>query len=527
MALDRARVKLALARRWPLLVGLAVFLLHLVYLWPGGPWTRRTDALILGQDEGTVLYDSLRISRGEVMYDDFFMFQGPVFYYANAGLFLLTGGPSIGAARLLHLLWTAASAALLAVLVARYAGRLAGIGAALVHACVLVPMWPFAYSHWLAETLALAGLVFLTREETRPRDQVLGGACMGLSLMTIQSVGLPVLVAAVGALAAPGLGARDWRAALRRPGLVLAGAAAAVGPIALYFAAHGALGDLYYAMFVWTKNNYRAGQGQAITYAWWVEEAVKMHRLHMAAPWRSLAVAGLRLTQYLPYASLAGAAVAAPIALWRLAKRREGYGFAIAAGVALAGCSPLWLAPLRPDLTHVAYVGSLGMVGAAVALAPAVKRWRAARVGATALFCAAGLAMLVNYGAKTALTWKASRKLGTWRQEALKLPNAARLAKLAGKDERIVVGAMSGFYYMYVRPAAVPFTYIPAGWVALFTEPQWRRLADAIVTRRPRAMSFIGKQWGEIVKRRPELEKLYRNEGGLLVRVAPAPAAPR
>ena len=158
------------ARRWwPL--ALLVVLLHLPYLLPGGPWARNPTPLILGQDEGTVLYDSHRIETGQVMYRDFFEFQGPVFYYLHAALFALIGGPSVLAARLLGLLISAAGATLLALLVARFAGRIAGVAAALIHACLLVAMWPFDYPHWLAEALAIGGLVLCARDGSRPRDR--------------------------------------------------------------------------------------------------------------------------------------------------------------------------------------------------------------------------------------------------------------------------------------------------------------------------------------------------------------------
>ena len=93
------------------IVGIFLFavIAHLPYLFPGGPTACHSKPLFFSIDEGTVLYDSFRITCGEVMYRDFFEFQGPVFYHIYAGLFALTG-PSLTAARALNLLITALTA---------------------------------------------------------------------------------------------------------------------------------------------------------------------------------------------------------------------------------------------------------------------------------------------------------------------------------------------------------------------------------------------------------------------------------
>jgi hypothetical protein len=508
------------ARSWPWLLSLAaaIALLHLPYLWPGGPWARLPVALYLGQDEGTVLYDSWRIDQGQVMYRDFFEFQGPIFYYLHAALFALTG-PSITAARALHLLVTAAGSTLLAVVVARFAGRLVGLGAAAIHAFILLPMWPFAYPAWLAEALALAGLALVARDETRPRDEILGGACFGLSLMTIQSVGLPVLVAAAAAAAAPGLAAREARRALLRPARIILGAAAAILPILLYFAAHGALGSLGYAMFRWSLHNYRLGQGPAVTYAWFVDQAIRQH-LVVAAPWRWFHILGLGITWVLPFLAVASAAVVAPLAAARLLRRRPlapgEAGMVATAAAALAAVSPLWLAPIRPDLTHVAYLGSFGLIGLALLARLLIQATPRAQIATNAMVATAGAAMLLAYSHKTVYTWSASRALGNWREVALTLPSARQVDDVVSPGGTIVVGAMGGFYYLFLRPAAVAHTYIPATYAAYLDDAQWRRLADDIAVRRPEAMLFVGRQWSEITKRRPDLAARYRNDGGLL-----------
>lgn len=128
-------VERVICRQHVFIIGVFAFsvLVHLPYLAPGGPSTRYPWPLGLVLDEGTVLYDSYRITCGQVMYLDFFQFQGPVFYYVHAGLFALTG-PSLTAARALNLLITSLTATLIALLVRKRLGLLACAGAAAVHA---------------------------------------------------------------------------------------------------------------------------------------------------------------------------------------------------------------------------------------------------------------------------------------------------------------------------------------------------------------------------------------------------------
>lgn len=507
-------------RLWPVAVALLVVIVHLPYLWPGGPWTRRPGPLILGQDEGTVLYDAHRVETGQVMYRDFFEFQGPVFYYAHAALFAAAGGPSLTVARAFGLLVAAAGSALLAVLVARFAGRAAGAGAALIHAFVLVPMWPFDYPHWLAETLALAGLVLVVREDPPPRAQLGAGAFLALSLFTIQSVGLPVLAAVLAASALPGLASRDVRRALVAPARIVAGAAAVAVPILAYFGAHGALDDLAYAMFVWPMKHYPLGQGGATSYGWGMDSSLREHQQSFRGPWLALASFCLHLIYVLPALAVVAAVAGAAVAIHRLVRRRgDGFPAVTAAAAALAAVSPLWLAPVRPDIVHVACLGSFGLVGGAALLGLLLARaGRAARARVAAAFCLVAAAGGVSYAYKTAATWPASRALGDWREESLKLNDAKRLDGETRPGDTIVVGAMGGFYYLYVRPSAVPNTYIPATLPAYLSDAQWQRIADDVAANKPRALLLIGKQWAEILKRRPELDGLYRRSGGLLLR---------
>jgi hypothetical protein len=510
---------------WLAAVGAAVALLHAPYLFPGGPAARDAAPWKLMQDEGTVLYDAARMAGGEVMYRDWFEFMGPVFYGVYAALFRVTG-PSVTAARALSVMTTAAAAMLLALLVARFAGRVAGAGAAAVYALAFVPFWPFAYPQWLAAAWTLGALAVLTAARAGPRHEWAGGVLLGLACATIQSVGVPALVAAAGAAAAPGLAARDARAALLRPARVLAGAVVVLAIFAAYYAARGALGALAFDLFVWPFRHYGHGQGD-LPYAAYTDAWTKAHRA-LAAPWRWGGVLSLQVTRLAPVAAVPAAALAAVEALRRVWRGDADTRFATAAGAGVACVAPLLLRFTRQDLTHVAFLGAFGLCAVAAVCAPRGAPSRATRIAAAVLFGLAGVAAAASYGSKLALSWAKSRGLGDWDAEVMKLPDSAWLAAAAPPGARVVIGAdYAGWRYLTLRPAAVAHTLLPQNALDYLADAQWQRLAAEIAARRPAAMLLTGAQWTRLCAARPDLAALYRTIGGArFVLAGPAPPAP-
>jgi hypothetical protein len=505
---------------WPAgLLFAGCVLLQLCYLFPGGPLTRGTTPLDLVRDEGTVLYDSLRIAHGAAMYRDFFEFQGPVFYHLYAGVFALAG-PSLPAARLLQILIAAGGSVALAMLVARFAGRWAGLGAALVHTCMLVPLWPVAYPHWLAETLALSALVLICRDRPDPRRDLVAGILLGLCLATILSLGLPVLVAAVGTAAALGLPAGHLRPALERAGWILLGAAAPLVLIALYFAARGALSDLVYCSITWPLGEYARAQQDAVEYAAFTQQFIQAHA-GLTQPWRWLGVFGLKLTRWLPRCALWALPITAWATLRLWIERAVTSGAVLLSVTSLAALTPLFAGKIRPDLTHVAMLASFGLCGAAVLVGPFAAQWRPARCVVSVGFLLVGLATLANYAYKLQSTWEASRRKESFIAELretdrsyLALQNIFdRVEARVPPGQPMVVGSLEGFHYMFLRPAAVWYTALP--WHEpddYLSDDQWRRIADEVATRSPLLMALVPYQWQRMIAFRPELVERYRGD---------------
>ncbi len=458
--------------RWPAPLVLVAIALHLVYLWPGGPDGHSLSARALAIDEGTVLYDSLRITRGAVMYRDFFEFQGPVFYYLHALLFAATGA-SVLAARVLFVASSAISTGVIASLATRVGGRWAGAGAGAFHALVLVPMWPHAYPHWYAETFVLLGVAL--QLDAAPRSLRLGaaGLCFGLAALTIQSLGGPCLVAAVAAAALVPLSERRVSDAGRAALPIVAGALVPVGIAAAYFAATGALDQWIYDTLVWPSTHYGLMQTDARHYGAHFGALLDAHKA-MPAPLFLLAILAWGVLLALPFATL-------PTAVRALRALRAGERSAQAplslSLVALAAIVPLWLGVTRPDVTHVAFVAGLSLP---VAFATHVALARSARI--------VGIAMLAAtvpvYGFKLVTTIDAPPTTD-WREAAT--ANSRDILELVPPGDTAVLALGGGFTHLYGPASAISFTYLPQP-PGYYTEPQWRRMAKEIAQHRPAAL---------------------------------------
>jgi len=492
------------------IIGVFVFAVvaHLPYLFPGGPSPRYTWPLNLAIDEGTVLYDSFRITCGEVIYRDFFQFQGPVFYHIYAGLFAVTG-PSVAAARALNLLVTALTATFIALLVARSLGHVAGAGAVAVHACLLVPMWPYAYPHWLAEAFAFAGIYLLATSSGRARRELAGGAFLGLSAATIHSLGLPILATCMAALAMPGIVHRSWRETCVRPLRVFAGALLSVAPFILYLGIRGAFDQMWDAMFEWVFKHYPEGQKDAamLGYGAYLQSYIITHA-RVSWPWRDLAVIALRFIKLLPLFAVWGAITATMQAVIDTRRRSLDYGYLVIGIAAIAGTAPLLLGITRVDMVHIAFVGSFGLCGAALALQPLVTWKPRFRLPVAIAWAIVGVLVIANFGAKTIMTYQASRKMQGWRGEILKLGMGSWIDTNLGPDERIVT-AHGGLQYLYIRRAAVGFTFLPHGAPRYYSDEQWRKLGGQILKALPPVIEVTVEQWLQLTQRTPELKQLY------------------
>jgi hypothetical protein len=422
-------------------------------------------------------------------------------------------------------LWSLAAMAL-AQLVGCRLGRRAGTAAAAIHAAILVPMWPLAYPHWLAELFAVLGLLLLARRSDWRHD-LAGGALLAAALLTIQSLGAPVLFAVVVASSWPGLVQRDWRASLTRPARIALGAAALLGPAVAAFASRGALGPMLDDMFAVTLSQYPRFQAEARSYAANLRELLDVHAA-LSRPWSWFGAASLAATAALPIAAagvgtVIAAAAARALASPRAPARPDAATILLAAGC-LAAVSPLWLAPSRHDISHIAFLGSFGLIG--LSLVPRSSRagsaepWAAVLGALLTLVAACGLG---SYAAKWATGSSHSMAMGSFRQQVASLGNRyqalpgvyARIAATVPRGESMFFGELGGFHYFYLRRAATSFTLLPVGSQDDFmTQAMWRQAADEIADRRPAIVLLMPYQYQQLLRARPDVFAGYAPEPG-------------
>ncbi|MBM4290536.1 MAG: hypothetical protein FJ138_03115 [Deltaproteobacteria bacterium] len=206
------------------------------------------------EDAAGITYSADLLLRGGLPLVDTVEMKSPGPFFILAGWWALAGR-SMESAQLLGALWALlAAAGVGAGAWALYGSRLAALAAAALYVA-LSPLMDSAdinYGAWLMAPYAWAGAALCAAWR---RD---GGWAWGLSgallvagaLMKQQ--GATLILAALGAALAlhPGGGAGALRARARRLSLLAAGAAGAFAPLALFYGARGALGDLIEQYFL-------------------------------------------------------------------------------------------------------------------------------------------------------------------------------------------------------------------------------------------------------------------------------------
>lgn len=229
-------------------------------------------------DEGAMLTNAAKILRGAVFYRDLDAYPFPAATYALA-LSMRIFGEHFTVARVL------AAALYLVSLVGLYTAAVAVLDlrrAALFGVLVvaLKPLvWPaftlFLYSEF-AFAFGCAALAVLLGPGERGRVRWgLAGLCVGMTVMSKQSLGIYLGLACLALAVVPDLlvgGPRDpWRERLSRVGAFVAGGAAVVLPFLGYFATQGVLGSLLESGLVRPFTGYLPTSGVSFLppLAWW------------------------------------------------------------------------------------------------------------------------------------------------------------------------------------------------------------------------------------------------------------------
>jgi dolichyl-phosphate-mannose-protein mannosyltransferase len=209
-----------------LFLGLAFFLTMLLQ-----------RSFIVQSDEGYTLGAAWQIWNGRKMYEDFRQFVGPGSGYSVYFLWVLTGGPTFFAARVLSLLLSFSS--IVAIYLILKSRGIRGLAlAASVLAWVIAGAQYVMLNHNAFSSYAAAWLLFFllraqdrdrAGEAPRLRDHIFVGIAAGIVLLFLQTKGLILLAAS----AAFTLFAVRGKRGLRAAAVMVGGAVAVVAPLLL------------------------------------------------------------------------------------------------------------------------------------------------------------------------------------------------------------------------------------------------------------------------------------------------------
>jgi hypothetical protein len=471
-----------------------------------------------GTDEFQFLYEAKQIAGGAVPIRDFFEFIMPGAFLVLGAWFKLVG-PSLFAARLLQ----AACLATLAVLLWRLA-RTAGAGRFLAPLPALALLWvlvprSFSFSHhWLAQTAlgATLGAVWYALGRSHTRAWAIVGVAAGITYAMQQLYG-----AALGAGLVATVAWSTWIArergteALKRLGWLLAGWSLPIGGLTLYFVAHGALGDAWWATHLWPLSHYRAvGGHNDLAYATALPQEISTMSGWISRPHWYATLAVAVTGTFLPLVLLVGGAAW----LWGLGRSAVDRPMRFAGAlVFIGGLAFLAATRGRADLTHLLHALPAHLLLVTLAVA-AWERGAAAWPGAGGVrwlprlallgLVLAGMVRVVETVRHTPESWLSlsSPDDRLRRTEALRA-----VADRLGPGDTLAGGPIGAFFYFYLAPNATRYSY----WVRPedgYTSPeQHAEIIQAIQQRRPAALFVVtagGRATADAFVR--ELLGLYR-----------------
>lgn len=253
---DRIRLRTSLAY-------LIFSLCALLYLYPFVKVLFLPDA-----DEGTLLYDAVRVTEGQIPFRDFFEIIGPGSFYWLAAFFKLFGMTFV-ASRIPVALDSFGIAVLMYFLMRRLNTAYAPLPAAFFVTILFGHLWPTVNYHTDSTFFALLSFACLVSWIDTNRSFLLwvAGALAGATTLFLQPKGLFLIVSFLFIVV--------WfrgREALVPLGRLVGGYVSAIATVVLLYWKAGALTNLVYANVVWPLRHYSAVNhvpyGQGLLESW-------------------------------------------------------------------------------------------------------------------------------------------------------------------------------------------------------------------------------------------------------------------
>ncbi len=351
---------------------------------------------------------------------------------------------------------------------------------------------------------------------------LLAGAVLSAASWTIISVGFPATVAALFAVLFFSRPLSDHQPlALKVRAAPVLGFLLFMVPWLIYFVAVGALEDLIYANFLWPFESYGAGQSDVNRYATYIDRTVNNHAA-LGAPWSWFGWILAETTRTPPLVAFAAVLPAAALGLYRRFGGERGqwvdFNYVLIAGAAGASVSPAVLGVIRADMTHLAFLGSYGILGTAALLSLA--RWPWARRVVAAVFAVVAFAVLVNHISMLVRTDADTR---SWPEYIADNRNTKLMTPYLKPGGEIVdTGYYGGLRYFYMNDAATPMTFLPPPIkFRYYTDKQWLWIANQIAERRPHVVHINRPIFNRLKHFQPKLRTMYQQKVGSIYILKP------
>jgi len=501
-----------------LALAVATFVILLPYLQPHLNSLR--GEVGLQPDEGTELYNAELLRRGWALYREAWDFKGPVSYAVWALGFVFCEA-TVKNGRIITMLVIGVWAGL-AFLCGRAITRRVwpGVLLALFIPLCIWPNWPHAYNEYVAQCFLVGALLASLHAQRLPRLWLASGALASLAFWTSLAQGATgMLSLGLAAALLAWVTAADVRRVVKGYAI---GVAAPSAVILLWLTSKGALRAGLHAIFVFPFTNYMQGNvteygfdREAYLTAWSIYDKMRVLAVQ--------AISGA--TVHTPRIALAVAVVVATLLVDRALVRRytgrvkPGLDGGLLARAVLpaslvATAVPLFMGQGRSDLCHLGFIeGTCSL--AIVVLAADFGRLQGAGARAALklgqALLAVGVAGLLCLAAS--FVWKnAHQKFPREDLDRATRYDGDLIAARSRPSDRVYVLPAGGYTYLYAkRDMGIRFPVLDP---SPYYQGHWPAAANDVVQIRPRLLLVGSDVFGELVKRRPEIARMYFGQSG-------------
>ena len=506
------------------LVAYAVFRILLPHVNPELPSLR--GPVKFWGDEGTVLYHAERIRQGDVLYRDFFDFQGFFGFLPFTVAFSVAPVTPTTGRVTMYLLMAAWGAVTYLTVKEATQKRLAAVLVALYFPLCVFPTWPYAYQHFIAGLWVTAAVLFGIHGDRGGRAWAwsIAGIFSALGFWTSLSEGAVAFVGLFGACLLVGYATR---ASWARPLMFVAGFASVTALYAIYLASHGALGVAIHDVLVFPFTSY--GANNKTEYGFDAPRYVAAWE--KVSPWQGRVADHLvAMTLLLPKWGIVVALIVAAVLLDRAFHRRHTRrvqrtgapwsAFAPCVYVASLGALavPVWAGYTRSDVSHIGFVQQESVIALTALLAPIravnLTKWRWRFVFGLQVVAVVFLAKTVYDAGRFQYANAKAAPAADFDAAVDAESRCALLERRTEPEDRVVTNYAAWVHLACKRKSAISFPHLQQGG---YWQEMWPQAAREIAERKPRILLIGSMEFHTLARHEPAIGELYVAAGNSYV----------